>query len=191
MFIEAIANIAEIQVGYQAQKGIEERFDGSHGLIQSRDFDRDHSLNAKSLISFNPDRNPELYSVNKGNILFQARGTEHFSYHIDLDLINTIASNSFYILRISDKNILPAYVSWWLNQSPAQQYFYTNAGSSMMSFISKTTLSNLKIQIPKISIQQKIVEIVKLLKQEYFLTNKLVHKRSRLIQAVCLNSIKD
>ena len=187
----ALRIIASIQVGYQAKARIKERARGTHRLIQGKDFDSFHRLRSENLTAFFPERKPEIYSVRKGDILFQARGVVHFAYCIEDDLKDTLAAGSFYILRTKNEDLLPQYLAWWLNQSKAQAWFQSQARGAGMSFISKSTLSCLQVRIPPISVQKKVVKIVTLARHEQFLLNRLASTRSRLVKAVCIKAIQE
>ncbi len=187
----ALNTVASIQVGYQAKARIKERARGTHRLIQSKDFDSFHRLRSENLTAFFPERKPEIYSVRKGDILFQARGVVHFAYCIEDDLKDTLAAGSFYILRTKNENLLPQYLAWWLNQSKAQAYFQSQARGAGMSFIYKSALSRLQVQIPPLSVQKKVVKIVTLAKHEQFLLDRLSSLRSRLVKAVCIKAIQE
>ncbi|HED14318.1 MAG TPA: hypothetical protein ENI62_11815 [Gammaproteobacteria bacterium] len=184
-----LKSIADIQVGYQARDRVKESTRGTHYLIQSKDFDSLHRLHPENLITFFPERNPENYSVRKKDVLFQARGVEHFAYCIEDDLSDTLAAGSFYILRMQSKELLPLYLAWWLNQAKAQAWLRTQARGTGISFISKHTLSRLQITIPPLTIQKKVVKIVTLARREQFLLDRLAQTRLRLVEAVCIKAI--
>ncbi|NOZ68470.1 MAG: restriction endonuclease subunit S [Deferribacteres bacterium] len=185
----ALKTIVGIQVGYQAKAGIKGKAGGTHRLIQSKDFDSFNRLQSGNLIAFFPERRPEPYSVHKGDILFQARGMVHFSCCIEEELENTLAAGSFYILRPKKKNLLPQYLAWWLNQSKAQAYFQSEARGAGISFVSKETLSRLKVRIPPLSVQKKVVKIITLARHEQFLLERLASVRLRLVRAVCMEGV--
>ena len=189
--ILTLKTIAYIQGGYQAKSKIQESKTGTHHLIQGKDFDSSHRLRIEGLTRFSPERKPEIYAVHKGNILFQARGVVHFAYCIENDLKDTLAAASFYILRVTHTKLLPQYLAWWLNQPKAQSYFKSQAGGTGISFVSKSTLSRLQVQIPPLSVQKKVVKIVTLAKHEQFLLDRLSSLRSRLVKAVCIKAIQE
>ncbi len=186
----ALKTVASIQVGYQAKARIKEEARGTHRLIQSKNFDSFHRLRSENLTTFFPERKPEIYSVRKGDILFQARGVVHFAYCIEDDLEDTLAAGSFYILRLRHENLLPQYLAWWLNQSEAQAYFQSQARGSGISFVPKSTLSRLQVQIPPLSVQKKVVRIVTLAEHEQLLLDRLSELRSRLVKAACMKAVK-
>ncbi len=186
-----LKSIVNIQAGYQAKAKIKEKIRGTHCLIQSKDFDNSHRLQIENLTTFIPERNPEIYSVKKNDILFQARGIGHFAHYIEDDLKDTLAAGSFYIMRIQKEDLLPQFLAWWLNQSEAQSYFQSQAGGTGISFISKHTLSRLQVRIQPLSIQKKVVKIVTLANHEQFLLARIAQMRSLLAKAACLNAIQE
>jgi hypothetical protein len=190
MFQAELEDIATIQVGYQARSKIKEAPDSQFHLIQGKDFDAQGNLCTDTLLAFAPERKTESYLVHKGNILLQSRGAEHTAYCIHDELSNTLAAGSFYIIRIKDKSVTPAYLAWWLNQRPAQAFFETQASGTIMSFVSKSTVSQLKVQIPSLHVQQQIQNIVELGNREQELLNKLAENRAQLVQAACMKALK-
>ena len=186
----ALKTIAHIQVGYQAKARIRESAQGTHRLIQSKDFDSFHRLQPGNLTAFFPERKPEIYAVHKGDILFQARGVAHFASCIEDDLKDTLAAGSFYILRLRHENLIPQYLAWWLNQSEAQAYFQSQARGSGISFISKSALSRLQVRIPLLSVQKKVIRMVNLAVREQCLLDRLSKLRSRLVKAACMKAVK-
>ncbi|MCD4786312.1 MAG: restriction endonuclease subunit S [Candidatus Eremiobacteraeota bacterium] len=185
-----LKSIARVQVGYQARTSLKESADGTHRIIQSKDFDSNHVLQKDSLSAFFPERDWKLYSASKGDILFQARGKDHFACCIEEDLPDTLAAGSFYIIHLKTKEILPEYLAWWLNQAHAQTYIRSRARGTGISFVSKEVLSKFNIKIPPTSIQQKIISIIKIWQREKSLREKLTECRSRLVKGICLNAIR-
>ncbi len=185
---EPLDRIADIIVGYQAKSRLQEKQDGLFRIIQGKDFQGASWLKADTLLSFAPERNPAPYVVHERDVLFQARGTEHFAYCLEKELVNTLASSSFYIVRLKTEKVMPQYLAWWLNQKVAQAYFNVHASSTAISFISKHVLLQLELEMPAIITQKKICQAIKLWQQEKNLRNELAKKRSRLINELCLNA---
>ncbi len=185
-----LERIADIQGGYQAKKEMIKTAQGSHFLIQSKDFDSHKNLLTETLMSFLPERKPEIYSVHKGDVLFQARGMSHFAYYVKENLENALASSSFYILRVKSDKLLPEYLAWRLNQKDAQNYFKANACGGGISFISKKVLSEMKIHIPPVSIQKKVSKIAMLNNRVEFLQKRLSSLRTQFTNAVCMKAIQ-
>ena len=184
-----LGNISEIQVGFQSREGIHSNPEGSHFLVQARDLNKYHQVQWSALTRFSPSGSTDKYELARDDILFLAKGQGNFSCLIDHEVKATLASNSFYILRASSENILPAYLAWWLNQSPAQEYIRLHRGGSSLPFITISLLTKLEITVPTFEIQKKVVELDKLQKREAKLTEVYLAKKSALIEALCLNAI--
>ena len=183
--------VVRIKSGYQAKTRIEEDPEGPYRLIQSRDFDPHRHLLVDSLVAFFPKRRPELYLIQKGDVLFQARGMTHFAVCMEEEIENTLAGGAFYILRAKTGEVLPAYLAWWLNQTKAQSFFKMQSRGAWMSFIAKNTLSRLPVQIPSLPIQEKVIKVEALQKREQLLINKLVSTRARLARVICMKAIEN
>ena len=184
-----LGEVSDIQVGYQSRESIHSHANGSHWLIQARDFNKVHQVEWSNLIRFTPSGNTSKPELRLGDILFLAKGHKNFAYLVNRKVDNVLAANTFYILRANPESILPEFLSWWLNQTPAQEYIKLNRSGSSLLFVSVTTLSRLEVPIPEIAMQQKIVELQALKLRETDLLNQFLAKRSALIEAVCLRAI--
>lgn len=188
-----LLEIADIQVGYQARGRIEENLDGDFTVIRSKDFDDAGNLMLDEAMRFSPSRNidPQKKSISVGDILVQARGQTHLAYIIEEQLENTVAANTFYIIRVKEQaRISPAYLAWWINQPKVQAYFEQKRGISTIPFISKSVLSHAPVLIPSMIVQQKISELILLWQREQGLLQQLTQKKETLIQAVARKAVE-
>ena len=188
---DALAKISEIKVGYQSREGIQADPNGSHWLIQARDFNKHHEVQWSGLTRFNPSGGTSRYELNRDDVLFLARGQENFACPIDRNLNATLAANTFYILRANQEVVLSPFLAWWLNQTPAQEFIKTHRSGSSIPFISISLLLQLEITIPPFEIQKKILELEKLRKREVDLTASYLDKKTALIEAISLNAINE
>ena len=184
--------LADVQVGYQSRSRIEESPNGSFRIIRPQDLD-DKSMMSDVSVRFFPEEtiDPSKYLVKKDDILIQARGNNHFAILIIQDYIQTVASNSFYIIKnINRKKILPGYLSWWLNQPEAQNYFLTEQGLSTIPFISIRTLQNTIIRVPSLETQEKICNLIDLWNHEQVLSEQILSKKEILIQTLANKTVQ-
>jgi len=189
-----LQEIAEVQVGYQARGRIEEDLDGEYTIIRSQDFSEDGGLNFAEAMRFRPALriDPRKHLLTVGDILLQARGLTHQAYLIDEPLENAVAANTFYIIKILDeKRVLPAYLTWWINQPNVQNYFEQERGVSTIPFISKKVLLDAPVRIPPIDTQNQISKLVALWHREQTLLNDLNYNKDRLIHAVARRAVAD
>lgn len=178
--------IANIKVGYQSRKRINEDFKGTYTVIRPQDFSIYGELASNTGLRFSPTIDPARYLVEAGDILVLARGHHHFARLIVDPVENAVAANTFYIVRVKDQGkIIPAYLSWWINQPIVQAYFHQQQGKSTIPFISKSALQNCIVQIPPLETQEKIAGSIHLLERERQLTHRLIEKKDDLVQALC------
>jgi hypothetical protein len=185
----SLGDISEIQVGYQSREGIRAQSDGSHFLLQVRDFNHLRQVDWSNLTRFIPSGSTTKSEIQQGDVLFLAKGQDNFAYPVARSVNHVLAANSFYILRPNQTTILPDYLAWWLNQKPAQEYIQLNRSGSSFPFLSVSALSHLEVPLPSIELQRKIGELELLRKKEADLLGLYLTKKSTLIQTVCLNAI--
>ena len=186
-----IKDIADIQIGYQFRKKIEAERDGTHQVIQIRDFDENQNINTDGLCWVKMPQLSEKYSVNKNDVLFLARGHRNFAVPILDSFENTIAASTFYILKIKTKKVIPEYLAWCINQAPAQGYLHNIARrGTHMPLIPKSAFENLKVYVPDIETQGKIIKLSSLTEKERNILQSLQEKRTLLIQSLCLKAAR-
>ena len=189
-----LKEITKVRVGYQARGRIEEDLDGDFVIIHPQDFSENGSLNITDAMRFRPALriDPRKHLVSAGDILLQARGLTHQAYLIDEPLENAVAANTFYIVRILDEaKVLPAYLTWWMNQPTVQGYFERGRSVSTIPFISKKVLLDAPVEIPPLAMQEKISSLVKLWQREQGLLDDLKNNRENLIHAVARKAVAD
>ncbi|MBP9013925.1 MAG: restriction endonuclease subunit S [Smithella sp.] len=187
-----IKDIAEIKIGYQFRGRVETVTSGTHSLIQIKDFDESQKLQIDNLSKVNIQSDAERYLIKKEDVLFLARGQRNYAIPIKDDLKNTMAASYFFVLRLITRDILPEYLAWYIKQAPAQEYLHNIARrGTHMPVVPKSSFENMIIDVPSLEIQQRIVKLDSLLEKERHLQNKLIEKRNMLVNAVCLNAIKN
>lgn len=184
-----ITEIADIQLGYQFRKKIEPADDGTHWVIQIRDFDEHHVLLKQHLSCVRIDTPVDKYLICKGDVLFLSRGHRNWAVAIVDDLESTVAASHFFVVRPKLDNVLSEYLAWYINQAPAQEYLHTNARrGTHMPLIPLSAFVGLKVDMPDIETQATIVKLSRLMEKEKQLLAVLQAKRSLLINAVCLTA---
>ena len=184
-----LGDISEIQVGYQSREAIHQCHQGSHYLLQAKDFNNLHQVDWSNLIKFTPTGSVIKSEIQLGDILFLAKGQDNFAYLVDRSVDHILATNSFYIIRVDQAIVLPEYLAWWFNQTPAKKYIQLNRSGSSLPFLSVSAISRFEILIPDIETQRKIGELELLRKREADLFGLYLSKKSTLIQSICLNAI--
>lgn len=181
----SIKNIATIQTGFFAKP----TGDGEVVYLQSRHFDENGQLIA--------ELHPDLMTSNvtpkhlliPGDVLFSAKGTKNFAAVYENHNPPAVASTSFFVLRLTDENVLPDYLAWFLNNPVTQALLKGQAIGTSIASISKVVLEDLEITVPDIEKQRKILQLTQLRFREKTLKQQIETLREKQIQQQILNAI--
>jgi len=157
--------------------------------LQLKYFDENGNLTDILYPDLNTNSKTDRHLLKKGDVLFAAKGTKNFAAWYENDEIPAVASTSFFVIRLKEKNILPGYLTWFLNHPGTQLLLKAQATGTSIASISKTVLSELEIPIPAIRKQQLILNIYKLKNKEKKLKQQIETLRERKIQQQLINAI--
>lgn len=180
-----LVEISRIQSGYLSRQGVRSNPSGTHWLLQAKDVDPERGVLLDGAVRFKPQRNPELYSVTKGDILIAARGSDHRPCLVDVELANTLASNVFYIIRPHEGHVLPEYLAWWLSLRSVQARIDAGSHGTAIGYISRQVVEELSVVVPPREVQRRVANVIELWHRKQDLQTRLDHKREQLIQAAC------
>ena len=181
-----IQDIATLQTGLFAKP----LANGEVVYLQSKHFDDQGNL----LAILHPDLLlediSEKHMLCAGDVLFAAKGTKNFATVFENHNEPSVASTSFFVIRPTDKKLLPQYLSWVLNSPTTQILLKGQAIGTSIPSISIQVLENLEIAIPSIDKQKAILQITKLRNKEKSLKLKIETLREKQIQQQIINAIK-
>jgi len=184
-----LCQIADIDAGYLFRTRIEQADDGLYCVIQVGDISFDKAINWDNLTRVDLDSVKCTFLLEEGDIIFKAKGDSYSAVLIDRPPQNTVASSFFFILRVHQAAVLPEYITWYLNQNPAQLHFAKFAAGTKIRHINRTNLGDLEVTVPDIETQRKIVEVDKLYRKAKQLVDEIEQKRQKLVEAVLLKHI--
>ncbi len=180
-----LKDIVTIQTGVFAKPSK----DGEVVYLQARHFNEGGIL----LESLHPDLMfgdfNEKHLLNVGDILFAANGTKNFATVFQNHYPTSVASTSFFVIRLLDPNILPDYLAWFLNQPDSQQTLKSFARGTSIASISKAVLEELEISIPDLNTQELILKISRLWNMEKELKQQIEGLREKQIQQLIINAL--
>lgn len=184
-----LENLVQIQSGMLFSKRVEHDLNGNVRVVQLKDVNENAQIRYNDLITVSVDKQLKKHLLKKGDILLKAKSSTRVAAVIDRNIENTIATGHYFVLRIKNSSVLPEYVTWFLNQKPAQRYFDSMASGSTVPIIFKSELEKLEIDIPSLEIQQKIVRIHNLRLREKDLIAELEKKKDYLLRHVLLDTV--
>lgn len=185
-----LLKVARVQPGYLSRHGVRSIPGGTHLLLQAKDVSPDAGIRPEAAVRFRPQRNPELYQVLRGDILVAARGRDHQAYLVPKSMVNTLASNVFYIVRPHADRVVPAYLAWWLNLPHVQAQIDAGSRGTGIGYISRQTMERLLVVVPTLDVQRRIAEAIGLWQKKKIMQTRLDEKREQLIQAICRQAVQ-
>lgn len=179
-----LRDIATIQTGVFAKSA----FTPNALYFQQSDFD-DYGV-FKNIIQPSISVDNTKHLLNEGDLLLASKGSNNICVMVPKTEQNCVASPSFLVIRLHNKNdILPEYVAWYINLPMIQKSLATQSrGTSIMS-ISKATLSELEIPIPVVEKQKKYIVLFQLQKKEQELYNAIAEKRKQILDYKMIKNI--
>jgi restriction endonuclease S subunit len=181
-----LKHIAGIQTGVFAKPTQE----GEIVYLQAKHFDENGELAEILYPDLNADSKVHKHLLKKGDVLFAAKGTKNFAAWYQSDAIPAVASTSFFVIRLHDRNILPGYLVWFLNHPSTQALLKGQARGTSIASISKAVLSELEIPVPTIQKQELILQVTKLRYREKDLKQQIENLREKEIQHLLISAIK-
>jgi len=180
-----LKHIATIQTGVFAKPVAK----GDIAYLQPKYFDEDGKLTTNLEPDLNSVGISEKHILKRGDVLFAAKGSKNFAARFDLKDMSAAASTSFFVIRIFDKNILPEYLTWYLNHPTTMKFVKSFARGTSIASISKEVLDGLEIIIPSKERQELIYKINDLRSKERQIRMKLLSLNQALNQQQLYNAL--
>ncbi|MFZ1984344.1 MAG: hypothetical protein WAU91_08005 [Desulfatitalea sp.] len=185
-------DISTIYSGYITRGKIEAAENGNYYLLQAKDLDGERlTYKTNQLTRFLPALSRTDRPLEKGDLLFMARGAHNFTVQIEAIPQPALAAACFFIVRISTPAVLPGYLGWYLNQAPVAQYLVQHSGRGVhMPVVRRAVLEDIDVPIPTMAVQTIIADMNALMFRELDLLQQLGRKRRELLTAACLRAIQ-
>ena len=160
--------------------------------LQLNDFDSIGNINDVVRPTVIIDSTGCKHLLEDGDLLFAAKTTKNFSVLWDTERGKAIASSSFLVVRLKDReNILPEYVNWYLNLPTTLQPLSATAAGTSIPSITKAMLEDVNIYIPDLSTQKVITSIVRLQEAEQRLYSEIARKHQQITDYKLKNVISN
>ena len=181
-----LEHIASIQTGVFAKPVA----DGEIVYLQARYFDETGQLIGLPHPDLKADDVNPKHVLKSGDVLFAAKGSKNFASVIKEHNPPSVASTSFFVIRLKDKKVLPEYLAWFMNSASTQLFLKSTALGSSMASISKGVLEKLEVLVPTIQTQHSILSITSHREKEKQLRQKIESLQEIIIQKKIINAIK-
>ncbi|MBX7042362.1 MAG: restriction endonuclease subunit S [Ignavibacteria bacterium] len=182
-----LKEIASVQSGiYEQPKPF-----GDVYYIQARHFDLEHKLVDSLMPELPLSSKLENHFLEKGDVIIASKGTENFAVAYQERIHPVVASSTFLVIRLRVKEeVVPEYVSWFLNLRKTQLFLRGRSKGTSIPSITKSDVENIDIPLPSVETQKLILRIEELLNNEKVLRRKIESLKDSLIQQKLLNALK-
>lgn len=142
--------------------------------------------------------NPELQAderlknhlLKDGDILLVSKGENNRACLYRDSIGQAVASSTFFVIRLTDKGLMPAFLQWYLNTKSMQGVFSGLSKGTQISSLSKKTLSEIEILTPSLKTQKEILKTQHLLDKEKSIMEELIRLKDNMYQRLLLTLAK-
>jgi restriction endonuclease S subunit len=178
-----LGEVARVSTGYPFRRKVEAEEGGDIVLIQIKDVDSIEGVSASGTIVLrSEDGKYEKHLLQKGDLLFQSRGSRHPVAVVEGG-VRGIAATGLLVLRPDHLRVLSSYLAWWLNHPQSQAKLIGVARGTYIPFISKGELDAFLVPLPALAVQARIVEVDRLQRLERKLGAQLEQLNQQLVHA--------
>lgn len=179
-----LQDLVEIKAGYPFRGSLKEVKGTGIWVVQPKDISETGELEIETAIETQLTGKRAADWLTKDDVLFINKGQRAIACYIDQDHESTTCSPSLFILKAKQDwhgRLNMKFIAWYLNQTPAQNYFKKTAEGSNQISIRKQTLGDLKIGIPSVEEQNMIAEIYEnSIQQQKVLTSMIRNINNRM-----------
>jgi hypothetical protein len=184
IYIELAAAV-RIRAGYPFRGSVEEVSNGEALAVQMKDVDIDAGVKWRDVIRTSLAGRKAPDWLKAGDVLFVSKGARFYAVCIDDPPGRAVCSPHFFHLEVaSDRQLLPAFLAWQINQPPFQRQILQAAEGSSQLSIRRPVLESLTLSVPSLAVQRSIVELDGLARLERQTLYRLIQNREIQIQAI-------
>lgn len=183
-FILKLINAVTLSSGHPFRGKIPERTSSGIYAIQIKNVSPENGVCWDSVIETELTGKKQPDWLAPGDVLFVARGSFNYAVLIEETDKQAICAPHFYILRVTNSSLLPAFLVWQLNQQPLQNYFDSVAEGSLTKSIRRSILEQAEIIVPTIEKQNQILGLYRTIMREKKLYAELISSADKLMHAL-------
>lgn len=158
-------------------------------ILTLKSFDEDGYLVKEELDSFKASEKIESkYITSKGDIVVRL-SMPFTSITIDEESEGILIPSLFVAIRVNCNDILPSYLSLYLNSNKMKKQYIKEARGSAIQILKTSAFKEFEIMIPDMSIQEQAVTLNELLMREKRLLQLLIKENNKRNQIIFDNMI--
>jgi len=188
-----LSTLANIRMGHSIRGSIKDEPDGDAVVVRMNNVDVARGIVHEDLARMKlPGKKAPQY-LEAGEILFTARGRNNHAIFVSAEDIEklgpTVAAPQFFVLSVKDQGVVPEYLAWFINSRQGQLYFESRAEGVTVQNITRSSLGDLPVDAPPLSIQNEIIEMNRLWQHERDLNQEYINKRQIFLENMWLDMV--
>lgn len=186
-----LGDIADIFSGHPFRGAIKLETDGNGQVIQVKDVGSYQMLNWNNLVCTHVKGRAEPKWLKAGDFVFLSRGGRFFSTFLEDVKHKVVASPHFFVVRCHDEQFLPGFISWQLNQRPAQDFFSMHAVGTGQKNVPISVLKSIEIEWLPLNDQKRLMELEAEVTGEIQNLNELIENRKQQMNVLASKLLKN
>lgn len=186
--IRKLSDFVELRAGHPFRGSVPEVADGNAYALQMRDVSPEAGVAWGGLVRTELDTRKSPDWLQRGDVVFTARGARNYALCMDEVLLPTVCSQYFFLLRVKSSPLtlvlLPEFLAWQINRAPAQRYLASNAEGSDQLSIRRGVLEALPLVVPSIEKQQRVVALANAARRERQVLENLIRNGEKQLDAL-------
>ena len=158
--------------------------------LQLSDFDKDGNFIDRIVSHVSIPAKNDKHILSPKDLLFAAKGSNNMCIITPETNKTCVASPSFIVIRIKNKEkILPEYIAWYLNSPIIQNLLSNYALGTAIKSITKNILEDLEIPIPSVERQKAYIALDQLQKREQNIYKAIAEKHKQILDYKMIKNI--
>ena len=158
-------------------------------ILTLKSFDEDGFLVKEELDSFKASEEIESkYITSKGDIVVRL-SMPFTSITIDEESEGILIPSLFVVIRINSNDILPSYLSLYLNSNKMKKQYMREARGTAIQILKTSAFKEFEIMLPDMSMQEQTVALNELMMREKRLLQLLIKENNKRNQIILENMI--
>lgn len=155
-----LQDVSRIRQGHPFRGAIPHMPDGPIQVIQIKNLASPDPLAPDRMLRTRLHYRNEPDWLRSGDVLLAGRGNRPHAVVLSEPGTFTLCSPHIYVIRATDEGrVLPAFLAWQLRQPPLQEELRRRSAGSRQVGLCKSDVAQLKIQLPALSLQRRIIAI--------------------------------
>lgn len=181
-----LIGLAEVRAGYPFRGAVPLVEHGSVRAVQMRDITSAAGVDWSgcALTELESHKSSPDWIVS-GDILFAPRGNRYYGVHVESVPGQAVCGQHLFHIRLRDTaQILPAFLTWQINQPPLQKLLFKMAEGSSQLSIRRSMLETLPLTVPALRVQESILALARSADQERTIYTALIKSREKQLEAL-------